>query len=129
MDLASRWLDLCSGKLDPSDCCERLQAGRLGLASEKLDLGLESLKLYGFVASGPTKPPLVPYKTRNRSQKGLPTHQLGPIDPKTPQHDSKEYPFQARNPAAQARQMGRSLYLSIYLSIYLYIHTYIHTYC
>ena len=67
------------------------------------------------VASGPPKPPFVPYKTQHRPQKGsqtsnldLRTPQLGPQ--KTPTWIQKA-PSQALNPAAQAWRMGRSLFI------------------
>ena len=62
------------------------------------------------VASGPPKPPFVPYKTQHRPQKGFQTSnldlhnpQLGPQ--KTPTWLQKA-PSQVPNPTAQARRNG-----------------------
>ena len=66
------------------------------------------------VASGPRKPPFVPYNTQHRPQKGSKTSNLDLHNPqlrpqKTPTWLQRT-PSQAPNPAAQARRMGRSLF-------------------
>ena len=73
------------------------------------------------VASGPPKPPFVPYKTQHRPQKGSQTSNLDlhnpQLDPKRPQHGSKRHlpGFQILLPRPGG--MGRSLFEYIYIYI------------
>ena len=62
------------------------------------------------VASGPPKPPFVPYKTQHRPQKGSQTSNLDLHNPQLgPQKTLtwlQKAPSQAPNPTAQARRNG-----------------------
>ena len=87
------------------------------------------------VASGPRRPPFVPYNTQHRPQKGSKTSNLDLHNPQLgPQKTStwlQKAPSQVPNPTAQARRMGHSLfnvYIYIYICMYIYIYVYVYVY-